>query len=152
MSTLTPTIKLARRIALASAIIFFADLIPVNAQDASLKPITKTIQDASGNEVPYQLFLPENLDQATSYPLVLCLHGGGGMKKPPYTVKPAALQKLLLPEMRAKYPAFILVPQTSTGWFDNPPSVRKLVLSGGYRLADHKLQCLPSSTDRSPCG
>jgi predicted peptidase len=138
MSPHTPTLKLARYLALVSAITFFANHTPVKAQHASLKPITKTLQDASNNEVPCQLFLPEKLDKAKSYPLVLCLHGGGQMKKAPYKAETGASEKLLQPEMRAKYPAFILVPQTSTGWFVVDRSVQKLVLSGGYRLADHE--------------
>jgi predicted peptidase len=111
---------------------------PADAQDALIKPVLKTIKDASGNEVPYQLFLPENLDKAKSYPLVLCLHGGGEMKKPPYKAVTSASRKLLRPETRAKYPAFILVPQTATGWFKaDTPALQDLVLSGRYRLAEH---------------
>ncbi len=138
MIPFTPLTRLPCRVALLCATLLFVNLTPVNAQSAPMRPITKTLKDASNNEVPCQLFLPENFDKAKSYPLVLCLHGAGQMKKPPYQAVTGASQKLLQPEMRAKYPAFILVPQTTTGWFVADERARKLVLSGGYRLADHE--------------
>ena len=96
--------------------------------------ITKTLTNAAGDAVPYQLFPPLHFDKAKTYPLVLCLHGAGEMKNAPYAAKTAASSKLLQPDMRAKFPAFLLVPQTTTGWVKRPG--RNLVAEGGYRVAD----------------
>jgi len=92
------------------------------AQDApnNSARITREWKDAEGNLLPCQIFLPLHYDKAKKYPLVLCLHGAGEMKSAPFTAKVAASTALLKPEMREKYPAFLLVPQTTTGWVKRP--------------------------------
>jgi len=82
--------------------------------------ITREWKDADGTTVPCQIFLPTHYDKARKYPLVLCMHGAGNMKSAPYTATTGASVALLTPEMREKYPAFLLVPQTSTGWAKRP--------------------------------
>ncbi len=106
-----------------------------NAQTNALADrVTKTLTNAAGDAVPYQLFPPLHYDKLKTYPLVLCLHGAGEMKSAPYAAATAASSKLLQPDMRAKYPAFTLVPQTTMGWVKRPG--RNLVADGGYRVAD----------------
>ncbi len=106
-----------------------------NAQtDPASDRITKTLTNAAGDAVPYQLFRPLHYDTSKTYPLVLCLHGAGEMKSAPYAAKTAASSKLLQPDLRAKFPAFLLVPQTATGWVKRPG--RNLVADGGYRVTD----------------
>ncbi len=104
-----------------------------NAPDKSDR-ITREWKDADGTTVPCQIFLPPHYDKAKKYPLVLCLHGAGEMKSAPFTAKVAASTALLRPELREKYPAFLLVPQTTTGWVKRPGS--NLVAAGGCRAAD----------------
>ena len=96
--------------------------------------IAKTLTNTAGDAVPYQLFPPLDYDKSKTYPLVLCLHGAGEMKSALYAAKTAASTKLLQPDMRAKFPAFLLVPQTTMGWVKRPG--RNLVADGGYRVAD----------------
>jgi predicted peptidase len=96
--------------------------------------VTKTLTDADGVRVPYQLYLPLNYDKSKKYPLVLCLHGAGEMKSAEYEAKVAASTRLLQPDARAKYPCFLLIPQTTTGWVKRPG--RDLVAAGGYRISD----------------
>ena len=123
------------RILILTASLLCALGSPASAQtNPAADRITRTLTNAAGDAVPYQLFLPASYDKAKSYPLVLCLHGAGEMKSTPYAAKTAASSKLLQPDMRAKFPAFILVPQTTTGWVKRPG--RNLVAEGGYRVAD----------------
>lgn len=78
--------------------------------------VTREWQDADGTTISCQIFLPLHYDQTKKYPLVLCMHGAGGMKRAPYTVQTGASTALLRPQMREQYPAFLLVPQTTNGW------------------------------------
>jgi len=92
--------------------------------------ITREWKDAAGVSIPCQIFLPLNYEKARKYPLVLCLHGSGEMKSPPYTAKTAASTALLYPSLRAKYPAFLLVPQTTIGWVKRPERKGNIVTAG----------------------
>lgn len=83
--------------------------------------ICRTERDDDGTEVPYQLYLPPNYDKSRRYPLVLCLHGAGEMKSAPYAARTAQSTALLTSDIRAKHPAFVLIPQTATGWVRRPP-------------------------------
>ncbi|HEX4149606.1 MAG TPA: prolyl oligopeptidase family serine peptidase [Pirellulales bacterium] len=84
--------------------------------------ITRVEQDQDGVEVPYQLYLPPNYDQAKRYPLVLCLHGAGEMKSGKFEAQTAASSALRMPKVSTEYPAFILIPQTTIGWVRRPGS------------------------------
>ena len=92
--------------------------------------ITREWKDANGVTVPCQIFLPLPCDKAKKYPLVLCLHGSGEMRSAAYAAKTAASTALLDPQMRAKYPAFILVPQTTVGWVKRPERKGDIVTAG----------------------
>ena len=82
--------------------------------------IRREMKDAAGASVPCQIYLPLHYNKRTKYPLLLCFHGAGGGKGGPFTAKPAASTQMLLPEMREKYPAFVLVPQTTGSWTARP--------------------------------
>ena len=80
----------------------------------------------AGRRLRYDLMTPGNYDPKKKYPLVLCLHGSAGSTQ--------AARVLAGPEMRAKYPCFVLAPETLVGeaWgprpFDAMADVQPLVL------------------------
>ena len=92
--------------------------------------VTREWKDADGTTVPCQIYLPLHYDKSQKYPLVLCLHGAGEMRSAPYTASTAASTALLNPQMREKYPAFLLVPQTTTGWVKRPERKGNIVAVG----------------------
>jgi predicted peptidase len=68
-------------------------------------------------EMPYRLFRPET---ARSVPLVLYLHGSGGLGDD--NLKQLGLGNIfgtrawLLPENQARFPCYVVAPQTDRGW------------------------------------
>lgn len=117
------------------AILLTVAPLPAFAQGERAKPdrITRVVREGDKTAVPYQLYLPVNYDKSKQYPLVLCLHGAGEMKSKEFEARTAASTALLKSEARAKYPAFILVPQTTSGWVKRPG---RDIVKNGYRLAD----------------
>ena len=87
--------------------------------------------NAGGERMPYRLFTPARLEPGRRYPLVVFLHGAGGSG----TDNAKQLQGAnifgalvwTLPENQARYPAFVLAPQSDVNWpctlYDpkNPP-------------------------------
>jgi len=70
--------------------------------------------------MPYRLFIPAKYDKANKYPLVIWLHGAGGAGED--NLKQIANDNYFGPhlwsasENQAKYPSFVLVPQTTGSW------------------------------------
>src|SRR5689334_11171451 len=72
------------------------------------------------DRMPYRLFIPEGYDKRKAYPLVLWLHGAGGLGYDNL----AQISEDQIPgtriwttaENQARHPAFVLVPQTARGW------------------------------------
>ncbi|MGG0413758.1 chitobiase/beta-hexosaminidase C-terminal domain-containing protein [Peribacillus simplex] len=64
--------------------------------------------------MPYRLYVPENYDPNTSYPLVLFLHGGGerGNDNEKHLMANDGAVIWAAPENQAKHPSFILAPQS----------------------------------------
>ncbi len=102
----------------------------VQEQPAREDLVTREWKDADGITVPCQIYLPLHYDKSKKYPLVLCLHGAGDMHSAPYAARTAASTALLVPGMRSKYPAFLLVPQTTTGWAKRPERKGNIVSAG----------------------
>ena len=71
----------------------------------------RTFTAPDGGTLPYRLLRPQNYDPAQKYPLVVLLHGAGerGTDNAAQTKYGAPL--FAKPEVRQKYPAFVLVPQ-----------------------------------------
>jgi predicted esterase len=73
----------------------------------------RTYKDNRGNTLRYRLMLPLDYDSTKKYPLVVCLHGSSGCGtdnvKQVATSWPAHV--LSQQQNRAKYPAFLFVPQ-----------------------------------------
>jgi predicted peptidase len=74
----------------------------------------------SGKTIPYRLFIPPDYDTSQQYPVVLWLHGAGGVG----TDNTLQIKGDQIPGTRiwtkpvnlGKHPAFVVVPQTSDRW------------------------------------
>ena len=79
-------------------------------------------RNASGETMPYRLFIPPDYDNQKPYPLVLWLHGAGGAG----TDNIAQISEDQIPGTRVwtqtqtKHPAFVLVPQNPGNWVERP--------------------------------
>jgi len=80
------------------------------------------IHRSSKDELPYRLFVPRKLVAERRYPLILWLHGGGGVGtdnvKQIEGDQVPGTQTWTTPERQAEHPAFVLAPQTAVGWGD----------------------------------
>src|SRR5437660_9250493 len=71
----------------------------------------KVFTDDKGKTVPYRLLKPEPLDPAKKYPLVIFLHGAGERGTDNEAQLKWVVRDFAKPEVRAKYPCFVLAPQ-----------------------------------------
>jgi predicted peptidase len=91
-----------------------------SAEDVVDGFIARDYTNAAGAAMPYRLFIPSGYDNAKAYPLVIWLHGGGGIG----TDNVRQLMNDQIPGTRIwtaatnqdKHPAFVLVPQTPRCW------------------------------------
>ena len=94
--------------------------------------------------MPYRLFIPANYDKSKKYPIVIWLHGAGGAGddnlKQISEDQVAGTRLWVKPEIQSKYPAFVLVPQSTGGW----AAVSALELSDEERLVLEVLNSLKS--------
>lgn len=86
--------------------------------------LQKTYTDENGNTMAYRLYLPENYDSITKYPVVLYLHGNGfqGADNLSHVTGQIGepLDELVSLGNRSKYPCIVVAPQCPTGdkWVD----------------------------------
>jgi len=83
----------------------------------------RVFKNKRGGTMPYRLFVPKNYDGHFEYPLVLYLHGGGGLGtdnlKQIQTGNAITLGMFLEPQNQSKYPCLILAPQShDEGWVE----------------------------------
>ncbi len=75
---------------------------------------------AKTGAMPYRLFTPKGYDPQRRYPLILWLHGGGGSGNDNQGQiagdQIPGTHTWATPENQAAHPAFVLVPQTASGW------------------------------------
>lgn len=88
----------------------------------------KTFKNATGESLPYRLFIPANYDQKKKYPLVLYLHGGGGRgadnRKQIDGGNGFLIDLFTGNTTQARYPSFVVAPQSpDEGWIANYRSV-----------------------------
>lgn len=81
----------------------------------------KTFRNAHGESLPYRLFVPANYDRRKKYPLIVFLHGSGGLGND--NLKQLQLGNLYLigrftqSETQSRYPAIVVAPQSiGEGW------------------------------------
>lgn len=83
--------------------------------------VAKVYQSSGGKKLPYRLFIPENYDRQKKYPLVLYLHGGGGLGTDNLQQISGGNSFLIgmftKAENQAKFPCFVVAPQShDEGW------------------------------------
>jgi len=64
-----------------------------------------------GTELPYRLLRPSKLSQGQTYPLVVQLHGSGGIGTDNLSQLERLAKSWAMPEVRDRYQAFVLIPQ-----------------------------------------
>jgi lysophospholipase L1-like esterase/dienelactone hydrolase len=72
---------------------------------------TRTFSGADGATLGYRLLTPKDYDAAKKYPLVLVLHGAGERGTDNAAQLKYGAPLFLKPEVRDKYPCFVVVPQ-----------------------------------------
>jgi predicted peptidase len=70
--------------------------------------------------MPYRLLKPEKIEPGHKYPLIMVLHGWGERGTDNKKQLKDFGWLFLNPQMRKKYPCFVLVPQTSGSWVQHP--------------------------------
>ncbi|MEX2169138.1 MAG: prolyl oligopeptidase family serine peptidase [Pirellulales bacterium] len=89
---------------------------PVNLFEA------REFTDASDGKLNYRLLVPQNYDPVRKYPLVLFLHGAGERGDDNERQLVHGAGDLVKPDMRKRYPAFVVAPQCPEGkkWVEVP--------------------------------
>jgi predicted peptidase len=110
--------------------------LPCAAQDVVDGFIARTYRNGSRQTTPYRLFVPPSYEKDKQYPLVLWMHGAGGAGTDNLAQISGdqinGTHTWTRPQNQAKYPAFVLVPQSPTNW----------VSSGLDRLSPEMLSVL----------
>lgn len=86
--------------------LFVAFVAPIRAEDYEARTFT-----ADGKSLPYRLLKPQDYDASKKYPLVLFLHGAGERGDDNSAQLKHGAPAFLKPEVRAKFPAFVVAPQ-----------------------------------------
>jgi predicted peptidase len=88
--------------------------IPLTAQD-SIDGFLGRVHKSGTQSMPYRVFVPKNYDRTKRYPLVLWLHGSGGVgkdnRKQISQASTVGTHTWTTNENQAKYPAFVVAPQ-----------------------------------------
>ena len=87
----------------------------------------RTYTDAKGETLLYRILKPENYDAKQKYPLVVFFHGAGERGTDNVAQLKHCVATFIKPEVRAKYPCFVLVPQCPQNqkWVDTDWSSQK---------------------------
>lgn len=92
---------------------------------------------ANGVRVPYRLLPPAQVREGERYPLVVVLHGGYGIGNDNASQLGAFERSWAYDDIRARYPAYVLVPQARTRTSRNVPTSKGAVVAEtGPALAD----------------
>jgi hypothetical protein len=84
--------------------------------------VARIYRNASGKTMPYRLFIPQGYSDEKRYPLVIWLHGAGGAGTD--NIAQISEDQILgthtwtEPQNQAKYPAFVLAPQSPGNWVE----------------------------------
>jgi len=98
-----------------------AALLAVNRMGFSADPPTspefeaRTFKNAASDTLPYRLMKPANYDAKQKYPLVVFLHGAGERGNDNQRQLTNGVLTFAKPDMRTKYPCFMIVPQCPAG-------------------------------------
>ncbi|HVK51935.1 MAG TPA: dienelactone hydrolase family protein [Pseudoxanthomonas sp.] len=109
---------------------------------------------ADGTTLPYRLLSPATIEPGRRYPLVLQLHSSGGIGQDNQAQLDGMAKGWALPENRARYPAFVLVPQfpVRSANYDDPITPRSAqaspALGAAMELVDELVDRLPVDQER----
>ncbi|GGD49108.1 Phospholipase/Carboxylesterase [Pseudoxanthomonas indica] len=109
---------------------------------------------ADGTALTYRLLSPATIEPGRVYPLVLQLHSSGAIGQDNQAQLDAMAKGWALPENRARYPAFVLVPQfpVRSANYDDPVVPRSAqaspALTSAMALVDELAARLPVDADR----
>ena len=82
--------------------------------------VARIYRDQSGNTMPYRLFIPPKYTKSREYPVIVWLHGGGGVGTDNLRQiqgdQVAGTRLWTAAANQARHPAFVVVPQAMTGW------------------------------------
>ncbi len=129
----------------------------VRAQECQLNtlPVVKQFHAGeftgpAGDRLPFRLFLPA-IEAGRHYPLLLFLHGSGEYGDDNVKQLKNVVTKLTSAAVQAKYPCFILAPQSRHGWMtseaymgSNPQTVETRVMRLTIELLDALLATHPA--------
>lgn len=107
-----------------------------------------------GASLSYRLLSPAHIEPGKRYPLVLQLHSSGGIGQDNQAQLDGMAKGWALPENRARYPAFVLVPQFAvrSANYDDPQVPRSAqaspALTTAMALIDDLAARLPVDADR----
>lgn len=95
--------------------------VPFASADANIE--AREFKAKDEGRLLYRILIPDNYDANVAYPLVLSLHGGGGRGDDNMSRGNAVFPVLSTSEMRAKYPCFLVTPQSPKDdkWADEEP-------------------------------
>jgi predicted peptidase len=107
------------RLALLTVIISLS-AIPAMGQNEIDGFAARTYQRRPRQTMPYRLFIPPGYKKSDEYPLVLWLHGAGGIGddnlRQIIDDQVPGTRLWTKPENLSRHPAFVLVPQSSARW------------------------------------
>ena len=90
--------------------------VPPLAKDAFASVDASQFESATfvasdGTVLPYRLLRPSRLKEGVRYPLVLQLHGSGGIGTDNFSQLDRVAKSWAMPDVRARYPVYVLAPQ-----------------------------------------
>lgn len=94
-------------------------------------PFTPRMFNPNGHPMPYRLFIPDEKARAKPLPLVIWLHGASGVGTDNKAQISSGGNEIgsrlwVKPEVQAKYPAFVLAPQSPSAEVWGAPSSTKV--------------------------
>ncbi|MDR2863140.1 MAG: prolyl oligopeptidase family serine peptidase, partial [Puniceicoccales bacterium] len=113
----------------------------------------KTFTLKSGYKLQYRLLQPEKIEPGKKYPIVLFLHGMGERGDDNARQVRNGVERLALPELRSKYPCFVIVPQCPGNSFwglapERGNVVPNQPLNAAFALIDETLKKQPTDKQR----
>ncbi|MFP6584435.1 MAG: prolyl oligopeptidase family serine peptidase [Candidatus Hydrogenedentota bacterium] len=98
----------------------FLAIESADAGEAAIE--ARVFKSATGDTMPYRIFIPADYDPKEKYPLALCLHGAGGRGKDNMSRGTEAFNVLSSPEVQREYPSILVTPQCpeNANWSSRP--------------------------------
>jgi predicted peptidase len=109
-----------------------------------------TFTAAGGTTIPYRLLRPAELAAGRKAPLVVLFHGSGAIGTDNLAQVGQLAKRWATPEMRGRYPAFVVVPQfpSRSAVYRDGRSSATDSLHAGLALIDELLRTLPVDRQR----